>query len=155
MTQQSSTHSPDRFRLLMMAALDRELSSEEEAEFQALLASSPERQREWEEFKRLKEIAMNLRFSQPPQEVWDRYWLNVYNRIERGIGWILVLIGAMIVLFFGGYKAVESLILDSKLELFLKIAILAVLAGAVILFVSVAREKLFTRKTDKYKEVQR
>lgn len=82
-----------RFHLLLMAALDRELSPEDEREFKNFLAISPDCQREWEEYQKLKEATVQLKFMQPPEEVWDRYWLNVYNRIERGLGWILISIG--------------------------------------------------------------
>ncbi len=145
----------DRFRQLMTGALDGELSAAEQMEFEQLLATSPERQNEWNEHRKLKEITMQLKFTNPPEEIWDRYWVNVYNRIERRAAWILVSLGAMVVLFFAGFKAVESILADTHTPWFLKIAIFALLAGGVILFVSVLREKLFTRKTDKYKEVQR
>lgn len=145
----------DRFRQLMTGALDGELSTAEQMEFQQMLAVSPERQVEWNEQRKLKEIAMQLKFTNPPEEVWDRYWVNVYNRIERRAAWILVSLGAMVLLFFAGYKAVESLLADAQMPWLVKGGILALLAGGVILFISVLREKLFTRKTDKYKEVQR
>jgi len=144
-----------RFHLLLMAALDRELSPEDEREFKNFLAISPDCQREWEEYQKLKEATVQLKFMQPPEEVWDRYWLNVYNRIERGLGWILISIGAMIVLFYGAFKAVEVILADTQLEWFMKAGILAVLGGLVILLVSVLREKLLLRKTDKYREIQR
>jgi ferric-dicitrate binding protein FerR (iron transport regulator) len=145
----------NRFQMLLMAAIDHELSAEDEREFKRYLAASPDCQREWEEYKKLKEATMQLKFMQPAEEAWDRYWLNVYNRIERGLGWILTSIGAMIVLFYGAYKAVQSILADTELQWFVKAGILAMLGGMVILLVSVLREKLFTRKTDKYKEIQR
>lgn len=150
-----SNHDLDRFRRLMTGALDDELSADEQAEFQRMLAASPERQTEWNGHRKLKELTMQLKFTNPPEEVWDRYWVNVYNRIERRIAWILVSLGAMVVLCFAGFKAVESLLADAQTPWLVKGGILALLAGGVILFVSVLREKLFTRKTDKYKEVQR
>ena len=48
----------------------------------------------------------------PSKDVWRFYWASVYNRLERRIGWILLSIGAMIILFFGGYKMVEGIIQD-------------------------------------------
>ena len=144
-----------RFRILLTAAVDGELTPEDEREFNRLLSGSADCQREWEEYGKLKEATMQLKFTQPSEEVWDRYWLNVYNRIERGLGWILTSIGAMIVLFYAAFKAVESIIADPKLEWYLKAGILAVVGGLVILLVSVVREKLMTRKTDKYKEILR
>lgn len=156
MTSRQLSHAEwDRFCLLLTAALDGELAAEEEREFRSFLAASPACQREWGQYKKLKEATMQMKFNQPPEEVWDRYWLNVYNRIERGIAWILTSIGAMVVLFYGAFKAVESILADPQLVWFVKAGILATLAGLVILLVSVVREKLLTRGADKYKEIQR
>jgi len=147
---------PDRFHQLMTGALDNELSAAEQEELERLLAASPERQREWSEYKKLKELTMQIKFEEPPDEVWDRYWVGVYNRLERRVAWILVSLGAMVVLFYGGYQAVESILADHRQPWIVKAALLTLMAGGVILFVSVLREKLFTRKTDKYsKEIQR
>jgi len=77
------------------------------------------------------------------------------SKIERSIGWILLTIGSTILLTYGGYKMIESIIADPNLGLIMKAAILFVIAGLVILFISVLREKLFTRKSDSYEEVQR
>ena len=139
----------------MMAMLDGEISNGDKREFQQYLSTYPECQKEWNEYQKLKEITMQVKFKEPPEEIWDRYWLSVYNRIERGIGWIFVSIGAMIVLFYGGFKAVESLIVDPTIVFALKIGIIALLIGTVIVLVSVIREKFFTRKYDKYKEILR
>ena len=78
-----------------------------------------------------------------------------HARLERGLAWILFSIGAIILLTYSGFKAVESIISDPQLAGILKAAILMVIGGSVILLVSVVREKLFTRKSDPYKEVQR
>lgn len=144
-----------RFDQLMMGALDNELSGVERDEFERLLAESPERRKEWAAYKELKELTMKMRYSEPPQEVWDGYWLNVYRRIERSIGWVLISIGAMVLLFYGGFKVVEAILGDANTPWFMKAGILTLMAGGVVLFVSVLREKLFTRKTDKYREIQR
>lgn len=143
------------FRLLMTGALDNELSTEEEKEFRKLLASSPEYQREWNSYKQLKDMTMQMKFAQPPAEVWDKYWVGIYNRLERRIGWILTSIGTMVLLFYGAYEAISSLLRDVETPWFLKAAILTVAAGLIIVFVSVVREKFFTHKIDAYKEVRR
>jgi anti-sigma factor RsiW len=145
----------DRFRQLLTRALDDELAPGEREEFDRLLAASSERQAEWAAQKQLKEATMKLKFAEPPPEVWDGYWTGVYRRLERGIGWILVSLGAMVLLFYGGYELVDEILADRHLPILIKTAILAALAGGTILFVSVLREKLFTRKTDKYREIQR
>jgi len=52
----------------MTGALDGELSADEQAEFQRMLAAAPERQTEWNEQRKLKEITMQLKFADPPQK---------------------------------------------------------------------------------------
>jgi hypothetical protein len=155
MTNHASDSSPDRFHQLMTGALDGELSPLEQEEFERMLAGSVERQREWSEQKKLKELTMQMRFNDPPEEVWDHYWTSVYGRLERRVAWVLVSIGGMVVLFYGMFKATESIWADPQLPRLVKGAILALMAGGIILFVSVLREKLFTRKGDKYREIQR
>ena len=97
-----------------------------------------------------------MKYKEPPDEARENYWSRVYNRLERGLSWILISIGAMILLFYGGFKAVESLVKDPTVAILLKVAILLLLAGLIVLFVSVVRERIFTYKKDKYaKEVKR
>lgn len=144
-----------RFQSLLMRAVDGELSEEDQAEFDRLILSSPEFANEWQYYQKLKEVTQSMKLKSPPAEVWDRYWVHIYNRIERGIGWITFSIGSIILITYGLFKAVESVLADTQLAGIVKIGIFAVIAGLVILLVSVAREKLFVRKTDPYKEIQR
>jgi len=156
MSSQSLTpEERERFHRLITAALDGELRKEDEHEFNTFLSTFSECKKEWDELKKIKEMAMQIRFTQPPEETWNRYWLNIYNRIERGIGWILVSLGVIVILVYGAFKVVESILADSSIEWFVKAGILAMLAGLIILLVSVLREKLFIKKSDKYKEIQR
>ena len=144
----------EQFRILMMKALDGELSPREETEFQQLLQDEAFR-REWLEFKQLKEVTQGMKFKNPPQEVWDSYWMSVYNRLERGLAWILFSIGAIIFLSYGLYPLFHEVVNGSELPLPLRVATVALVIGTAILLVSVIREKLFVRRRDPYKEVQR
>ena len=96
-----------------------------------------------------------MELKKPQKEVWEMYWSSVYNRLERQLGWILFSIGAIILLFFGGYKAIEGIIQDPTIPALLKAGILAVLGGIVILLVSLVRERFFVRKRERYKEVEK
>jgi len=139
-----------------MGAVDGELTEQEQFEFDQLILKHPELKKEMQQYQKIKEVTQTMKFKQPHTEVWDKYWLNIYNRIERGIAWIIFSIGCMILITYGLFKAVESIIAEPQLEIIIKIGILAVIAGVVILLVSVARERLFIKKTDRYsKEVQR
>jgi ferric-dicitrate binding protein FerR (iron transport regulator) len=148
--------SRDRAHALMMAALDGEASAAEREELDALLARSAELAAEWGRFERLKEVTAGMRLNSPPEEVWDRYWTTTYRRAERGIAWLLVIAGAVVLAGYWIWHAVEAFLADTGTPLFLRAAIAAVAIGALILVVSVVREKIFTARRDPYqKEVIR
>lgn len=97
-----------------------------------------------------------MKFRDPSDEAWRNYWTRVYNKMERGIGWIFTSIGAIVLLAYGSFRAIESFVRDPGVELAVKIGTLALIFGLVVLFVSVVRERIFTYRTDKYsKEVER
>lgn len=145
----------ERFQQLLMGAVDQELSAAEQEEFETLLQQNSDFKEEWTKFKSMKEVLITMKFKNLPEKTWDNYWLNVFNRLERGLAWILVSVGSVILITFGLFKAVEEMFQDQHLILIVKVAIIAVLAGLVILLVSVIREKLIVRRSDPYKEVKR
>ncbi|MFC2163699.1 anti-sigma factor family protein [Acidobacteriota bacterium] len=111
--------------------------------------------KEMEEMGKFEEVMDKMELKKPPKEVWQVYWSSIYNRLERRFGWILLSIGAIIVLFFGGYKAIEGIIQDPTIPLILKVGILGLLAGLVVLLVSIGRERIFVRQRERYKEVEK
>jgi hypothetical protein len=142
-------------RRLMMAALDGEISTDERLELERALALDGALRREWESMSRVKAVTSEIGFREPPEEVWGQYWTSVYNRTERGVGWILVSVGAIVLLGYGAWEFVTSLLEDTAVPWPIKFAILAVALGLVTLGVSVAREKFFTWRRDPYKEIER
>ena len=97
-----------------------------------------------------------IKFKEPTDAELERYWKSIYNRLERGLAWILFSAGAIIVLCYGGFKLIEQVIKDPNIALLFKIGLTALVFGAVILFVSLLRERLTVRKVDKYsKEIER
>ncbi|RMD95430.1 MAG: hypothetical protein D6813_00400 [Calditrichaeota bacterium] len=145
----------ERFERLLMQVIDGELTHEEQEEFEKFLRSYPELKDEFKQYQKLKEVTRTMKFKSPSAEVWDHYWTQVYNRLERGLAWILVSIGAIILFTYALYEAALKIIADPNLPRLVKLGILALVTGLVILLVSVIREKIFVRKSDKYKEVQR
>jgi predicted anti-sigma-YlaC factor YlaD len=132
-----------------------ELDEIEKQQVEEHLTRCDECRREFEEMGKLEEVMKRMELKKPHKEMWEVYWTSIYNRLERRIGWIFLSIGAMILLFFGGYKAVEGIIQDPSISLLLKIGILTLLGGVVILLVSLLREQIFVRKRERYKEVEK
>ena len=140
---------------LMMAYLDDELNQEQRRAFEEHLASCPDCTRELKEFRKLKQMTDCVAFVEPEDRIWDQYWNNVYNRLERCTGWILFSVAAIALFIYGGFKLIESIIQDPTVGLLMKIGLLALLGGLVILFVSVLRERVYFWTKDRYKDVRR
>jgi predicted anti-sigma-YlaC factor YlaD len=145
----------EKIKELVSSYLDNELSAEQRRLVEKHIENCSECRREYGEMARFEEVMRKMRLKQPPREAWEVYSQSVYNRMERGIGWILLSIGAMILLFFGGYQMVKGIIQDPTIHLAVKIAILLGIAGIVVLLVSVGRERIFVNKSERYKEVRK
>lgn len=144
-----------KVRELFSAYFDGELSDTQKRQVEDHIAQCADCRREFEAAKKFEEVMGKMELKSPPKETWQRYWASVYNRLERRIGWILLSVGGMILLFFGGYKAVEGIIKDPATPLLLKVGILILLGGIVVLLVSLLREQLFVRKRERYKEIEK
>jgi ferric-dicitrate binding protein FerR (iron transport regulator) len=142
----------ERVQGLMMAAMDGEISATDRIELDALLAARPEVADEWRRLTRLKEVTATMSLRQPPEEIWDHYWHSTYRRAERGLAWVLVSAGAIVLAAYGIWHAVEGLLQDTSTPPAIRAAIAAVGVGAVILVVSVLREKLFMHRRDPYQK---
>ena len=146
----------EEFKPMMMGYLDGELQPEQRAWFESHVAACEACALELAEFRKLKEELAMMKFKEPPDAELEQYWRSIYNRLERGLGWLLFSMGAIILLCYGGFKLVEETIKNPAIALLVKAGILAFVFGMVILFVSLLRERLAVRKADKYsREVKR
>ncbi|MCK5086034.1 MAG: hypothetical protein KAQ90_00880 [Melioribacteraceae bacterium] len=144
----------ERFIYLIERYFDNELEEAEKAEFESLLLNKDLKE-EFEEQKRIKEVLTKMKLKNPSTEVWDNYWLGIYNKFERGLAWIAVSVGFIILLIYGSIEAVENFFADTQTPGIVKFGIAAMVVGGVVLLFSILREKFFTHNRDKYKEVQR
>ncbi len=143
------------YKDLMMGYLDNELSTEQKQTFDSHLSACKQCQTELKSFRKLKAITDDVTLSEPEDRIWEQYWGNIYNRLERGIGWIIFGVSAILLLIYAGFKMIEEIIVDSTLGFGLKVGLLALIVGLAILLVSVARERMFFWKKDRYKDVRR
>lgn len=145
----------ENYKHLMMGYLDDELTADERKALEAHMTGCALCRAELDGFRKLKSITEDVALVEPEDKVWDQYWGNLYNRLERGLGWILFGISAILLLIYGGFKMIEEIIRDPGLALGLKIGLLALVAGLAILLVSLVRERLYFRSRDRYKDVRR
>lgn len=144
----------DEIRMLLSALVDNELDPEQKRVAGDHLATCDECRKEYAKLKKLKEVTDDMQFLDLPDKLWAGYWHGIYNRIERGFGWALLSIGAIILLGFGAWELLHNFFLDSRPPLLLKFGVGAVILGLIVLLVSVIRERLFSRAHDRYEEVE-
>lgn len=146
---------PKDKRELLAGYIDGELSDKERQELELELEKNPELKAELKEFKKLKEVTGMVRYADLPDEVWENYWQSLYRKLERGLGWIFLSIGAIILICLGLYQFFKQLYIDLQTPLIVKISITAVCIGVAILLVSFGRERIFAYKRDRYREVKK
>jgi len=143
----------EKCRLLMMALVDGEFTTEEKIELDTLINRFPDLQKEYKEFLILKEVTQTMKLKEPDQEIWLTYWQSIYNRIERNFAWLLFGIGAAVLLTYGLYALIINIWEATEFPLLIKFGIYVVMLGMVLLFISIIREKLFLWRNERYKEV--
>ena len=72
------------------------------------------------------------------------------TKVSEGIGWLLF-VGALLILSGIG---IYAFVIESDMGLLEKLLASAIYLGLGVLFLSVLRQRLIERKTDKYKDVE-
>lgn len=144
-----------QIREWMMARLDGESTPQQDAEIDLWTGADPELRREYEQMQAVKKLAQQHQPGRIPPEKWDQYWLNVYPRLERSLAWLLISLGALILLAAAGWELAQSWLMDPELPWWLKVAGVSLWLGGALLLISVVREKLFLHKHERYKDIQR
>ena len=142
-------------RKLLAGYVDGELTNDEREAFEKEVQSNAELRAELEEFRKLKEVTGMVRYADLPDEVWESYWQSLYRKLERGIGWILLSIGAILLLGFGLYQGLHDLYIAPEVSIWVKIGVTALGGGLIFLLVSFVRERLFAYRRDRYREVMK
>ena len=145
----------EEYKGLLMGYLDGELSAEEKDRLEGHLKGCESCQEELSDFRKLIAITNEVGLLEPEDKLWEKYWGGIYNRIERGIGWILFGVAAIALLIYGGFRMVEAIVTDPAISVLLKVGICVMIIGLAVLFVSVVRERLFFWSNDRYKDVRR
>lgn len=132
----------------LMRYLDGEITPSEAARIEAELAASTELQREVALFRALKEDLQQLTFD--PRVLAPSVWQRVHARLTRPLGWLLMVVGAVVWVAYGTWMYTRS-----SIALWEKMATGAVVLGIVLLFATVLYERYRHWQVDPYKDVYR
>lgn len=107
-------------------------------------------QQDLDELSALRERIAGSKLSEIGEDKWRESMPETIVQNTRSIGWILF-IGGMLIIFS---IAVVVFLLNDEIPAGMKLLIVAIYGGLGLLFVSVLRQRLIERKTDKYKDVE-
>jgi anti-sigma factor RsiW len=139
-------------RYLLMGYLDGELDEAERARVEAALAKDAALRSELDEMRRLMDMTQGVALDSRTDAELDAFWNDVYNRLERGTAWILLVLG-----FSGVVAGVCYLFFTHPgTHWSIKAAAACGLAGSLLLLWSVWRERRRVLPHDRYsREVHR
>jgi predicted anti-sigma-YlaC factor YlaD len=140
---------------LLSAYVDGELAAQDLARVEAYLAENAAARREVEKIRQLKTMTGSLRLKDPPPEEWEIFWRGVYNRLERSVGWLLLLAGLVICGGWAMWQLAVALYLSENLPMIVKLAVGLGASGLLVLLVSVIRERIYKRQRTRYRHVIR
>ena len=86
------------------------------------------------------------------QDVWREAMNDKATKTTRGLGWLLLAGGLLLAAGIGVYEFLSTG--WTTLSLSEKVIVTGIYGGLLLLFVSVLRQRLVERKSDKYKDVE-
>ena len=130
--------------------LDGELTQQDRQRVRLHCESCSDCAAELERLQAMREVMSGARLTDLDRDKWRETMNDTAVSASRGLGWllfaggILIAVGIAIVAFFtsAGLSAIEMLMIGG------------IYGGLFLLFISVLRQRLIERKTDKYKDVE-
>ncbi len=141
--------------ILLNGLVDDQLGEDERTRLEVHLSTCARCRAELERLKRLEGLMKRVTLPRLPDEAWDEHWRHVYNRLERGTGYVLVGLGAILLLGWGGYELCKEWLRDPGIPLVVRLGCGLLAAGLIVLAVSTVREKILVSRYDRYKEIRR
>ncbi len=136
---------------MLSGFIDSELTQQDRQRVQLHVDNCASCAAELDEVLAMRDRLGRARLSDRDHDVWRESMENTTVKATRGIGWFLVVGGALLGVGFGIF---EFFIDRSSISLFEKLIIGGVYGGMLLIFISVLRQRLIERKTDRYKDVE-
>ena len=135
---------------LLSGYIDGELTQQERQRVDIHCESCAECLQLRSELRELRRDVGDARLSEIGEDKWREMMSDSTVQATRGIGWLL-LIGGFLALAGNG---IYELLTDPSVGWPEKLLVAVIYGGFALLFVSVLRQRLIERKSDKYKDVE-
>ncbi len=136
---------------LLSGYIDGELTQQDKQRVRLHCEACEQCRNELTELEALRKAVGETRLSDIGKDTWRENMNDSAVRTSRGIGWLLFIGGLLIAAGYGIYEFIRELESIPTIALMI---IGGVYGGLLLLFVSVLRQRLIERRTDKYEDVE-
>ena len=136
---------------MLSGFIDNELTQQDRQRVRLHVENCADCSAELEQLRTLRERMGSARLSDLDQNKWRETMEDIAVKASRGIGWLLVIGGALVAAGIAVFEVITS---PSSMSLVAKLIIGGFYGGMLLIFLSVLRQRLIERKTDKYKDVE-
>lgn len=135
---------------LLSGYIDGELTQQERQWVEIHCENCVQCRSERKELAAIRKEVAGARLSEVGEDMWGENMKDSTVKASRGIGWILLIAGFLVL---AGIVVFEF-VTDPTIETHMKLIIAAIYGGVALLLLSVLRQRLIERKSDKYKDVE-
>ena len=136
---------------LLSGFIDGELTQQDRQRVQIHIDGCEKCSADVDELRLLRKTVGKAQLSGLDDDVWRETMDDTVVKASRGIGWLLVVGAVLLGAGLGVYELVTS---PSSMSLLEKLIVGGVYGGMLLIFISVLRQRLIERKTDRYKDVE-
>jgi len=136
---------------LLSGFIDGELTQQDAQRVRLHCESCDQCRQSLDELRDMRERIGRSKLSSVNEHAWRETMNDTTVKATRGTGWLLLIGGVLIGAGVGIYEILTS---EASMTFVEKLIVGGVYGGLLLLFVSVLRQRLIERKTDKYKDVE-
>lgn len=141
----------EEYKALMMGLMDDELSEEEAIRLNDHIIRCSSCREEFEQLKKTSSKLNGMDIREPDREFVEKAWRSPYSKLTKNFGIFLVVAGWLIMILYGAYE----FIVTKETASIPKYALVIILVGIIVLFISVLRDRIRSYGNDPYKEVEK
>ena len=135
---------------LLSGYIDGELTQQQAQRVRVHCESCRQCAEELDQLDKIRREIGRSRLSPVSEDIWREHMKEPTVELTRGLGWILFIAG---VLAISGI-AIYEFVIDTSMPTYIKVITGLIWVGLGALLVSVLRQRLIERKSDKYKDVE-
>lgn len=135
---------------LLTGYLDGELTQQENQRVAVHIEQCEDCRKTWRQLQQLQQAVQETRYPNLEKETLETLMNDLTSKSLQGIGWFALSAGLAMIIAF----AVYAFWIDTSMPWYHKLAMSLIWGGGIGLFVSVLRQRLIARKSDKYRRVK-